>query len=171
MSLPDRLRDAIRALVNQIIDERGYLGVYLYVVASFDEGTQTADLQPMTPAMPALSKIPIRTPGLKVKLVEGDQVLVGFEGGKATAPYVASLMTASTYTAALNAARQGDMAICGGNGVVASLYPLPGNTAPSVLPATPYFISFGTVAIPPLPAPQGPLYGVVGTGSTFVKTK
>jgi hypothetical protein len=86
-------------------------------------------------------------------------------------------MTAKTYTDALAVGRQGDMTISGGNGVVCALYPMPGNSSPSVLPGVPYFISFGVVTDPlspptPPPAPlQGPIYGVVGSGSVFVKSK
>jgi hypothetical protein len=166
----NRLRNAVGAVVRELFPNLDYLGVYTYVVASFDEAAQTADLQPLNAKkLPTLTKIPIRTPGLRVKLVKGDQVLVGFQDGDPTQPFVASLMTAKSYSDALNVARQGDMTFTS----LTLLQALLPNGSP---------VPNGYVVIVPPPVPPVPtfepgvggvlsFYGVCATGSSFVKSK
>lgn len=166
----NRLRNAIGSVVRELFPNLDYLGVYTYLVASFDAAAQTADLQPLNPKkLPTLTKIPIRTPGLRVKLVPRDEVLVGFQDGDPSRPFVVSLMTAKSYTDALNVARQGDMTA---TSLVLQQALLP-NGSP---------VLNGYVVIVPPPVPPVPtfvptvggilsFYGVCATGSTFVKSK
>lgn len=170
----DRLIDSLAALVRELLPNVDYLGCYLYSVYSFSESAQTADLRPVgNSKMPTVAKVPIRTPGLQIKLLSGDEVLVAFQDGDPSQPFIASLSTAASYAAALPIARQGDMALSGGNGTLIALYPVAPAPGP-LLPATPYLVSFGAVpplGVPPTPPPlQGMLPGIVSTGSARAKS-
>ena len=167
-----RLLQAFSAIVRETLPNLDYFGVYLYEVFSWNESAQTADLKPVgNQKLPQVTGVQARLPAMQVKLAPGDQVLVGFQDGNSSQPFIAQLSYSSSYATPLNAARQGDMVACGGTGTLAMLIPLPPNSSPTVLPNVPYLISFGSATFPPLPAPQGMLPGIVTTGSTFVKIK
>ncbi len=168
-----RLLQALASIVRETFPNLDFLGVYIYEVFSWNDGAQTADLKPVgNSKMPTLTGVQPRLPGLQVKLKAGDQVLVGFQDGLSSQPFIAQLMTGSANSGALPIATQGSMVSAGGLGTMILLTPVPPNVSPSVLPGVPYLVSFGTVTNPPLPAPapQGKLFGVTSSGSLRVKT-
>jgi hypothetical protein len=89
----DRLQAAVAAFVRELFPNLDYQGFYEYSVYDFDEGAQTATLQNTSASskMPqALSKVPLRLQGAgTVTLAAGSTVLVGFENGSPTAPFIA----------------------------------------------------------------------------------
>src|SRR3569833_389819 len=129
--LIDRFRAAFRALLAEmmpdIVTRYAMLGFHRYSVVSCDYDAQTFDAQPSVSktGLPAISKIPIRSP-LKIDLKGGASVLIGFEGGDPTAPFLAfadqlTLMSKAKLradgsieigeNASQPAARQGDMVL------------------------------------------------------------
>jgi hypothetical protein len=191
----DRLRDSIREIVKSLLPTIDYHAFYTYVVVSWNNDSQKADLQPFKrPDMPTLQGVPVRSPGERFELVSQTNVLVGFENGDPGAPYVAFLdyagagqsparihILATTEVKigpdpALPAARQGDMVACGGNGTFATFYLTPTDVTPVPMTTmTPYLISFSGSPppyppVPGLPPPlQGSLYGFVSSGSPYIK--
>jgi len=174
MADPGRLLQAFAAMVREVFPNVDFLGVYLYEVFSWNDGAQTADLRPVgNSKMPQLTGVPPRLPGLQVKLMPGDQVLVGFQDGNSSQPFIAQLSTAANYSVALPIAQQGSMTLSGGTGTAVMFIELTPPTPPGPKPMTtlqPYLVSFGTVLVPPIPLPQGMLPGIVSTGSVRSKT-
>jgi hypothetical protein len=154
--MTDRFIAAIRALVRDLFPSLDFLGFYAYSVASFDEASQSADLRPLRAGkgLPVLKHIDVRAPACKVKLLPGGTVLVGFEDGDPSQPFVAFFDRASTYATALPAARQGDL--------VQVTIP------PTMLTAVSGGIGFNPTAV----GPAGIVtYGTISTGSAVVKTQ
>lgn len=98
------LRDIVESLVHRVIKNHKYYGHYRYRVRE-DRGptTQTSrpDLEPVRqdiglPVLPATDKT-FGAPGIFAKMKSGTDVLVGFEGGNSSFPYVAAFLpTAAT---------------------------------------------------------------------------
>ncbi|SRR6266571_1808195 len=119
-------------------------------------------------------------PGVETELASGAEVLVEFIEGDRTLPVLTHFagkhdggpafvpISLTLCGSSQRAARQGDLVQSGGAGAVLQLIPLPGNLAPAVLPATPYFVSFSVdpAAVGPLAAP---LFGAISTGSPKVR--
>ena len=106
-----RLLQAFSAIVRETLPNLDYFGVYLYEVFSWNESAQTADLKPVgNQKLPQVTGVQARLPAMQVKLAPGDQVLVGFQDGNSSQPFIAQLSYSSSYATALNAARQGDIA-------------------------------------------------------------
>lgn len=196
LELDDRLRAALAELVRELVPTR-YLGFYEYQVASYDTSAQAGDLTPLSdPAMPTISKLGIRTPGMELDLTAGTSVLVGFRNGDITKPFVGFFDWASggsfptrshvnaTQTVELGpdpvlaAARQGDPTESGGVGTQVMFASAAGGdiAQAALMTMTPYFVSFGILqGIPatfPILTPgigPNPLYGYITLGSPYVK--
>jgi hypothetical protein len=183
----DRLTAALRALLGELLPNYLYLGFHRYNVTSSNYDEQTADLQPSVSAsgLPALSKIPIRS-SVKVELVAGSSVIVGFAGGSPNDPFIAFLDQSTTLlraklrasgqidigeAATLPAARQGDMTLSGGTGAQTMFSVSPsGDQSPQPMTTmVPYFTSYGSAAsVPPTFPAVGMLTGIVSSGSALV---
>lgn len=162
--IADRFEAALASVVRAVFPRADYQAFYPYTVFSFDEAAQTADVQPATAnaKVPALKSVPVRAPGLKVKLVAGASVLVGFEGADPSRPFVAFHDYQAIYATALPAARQGDLVQTNIN-----LVPVPPATS-----GPPWLVTFLGVATPPAgPTAIGSIYGVISTGSVLTKTQ
>ena len=166
--ITDRFTDAVRAFVRELLPTFDYTALYPYTVFSFDDASQTADLQPAAAndKSPVLSHVGARLPGVKVKLLPGQGVLVGFESADPTRPFIAYLDLASTYSTALPAARQGDlvsMPIGLTQALSPSGAPIPNNYTVQfpATPGVPFVAGVGGTAI---------LYGAISSGSVRVKT-
>lgn len=86
----DRFKRALAAFVRELFPTLDYMGFYEYSVSGYSVTTQLADLQPIqNVGLPALTKIPLRTPGMVLDIPTGTHVLVGFVNHDPTQPYVA----------------------------------------------------------------------------------
>lgn len=86
----DRLRDWFAACVRAAVASLPYAGRYRYSVDSCNFAAQTLDLSPLDPSQPALDGVPMRTPGLRIDVAPGTEVLVGYAGMDPTRPEVTS---------------------------------------------------------------------------------
>ena len=86
----DRLKQWFTACVAKAVESLPYAGRYRYSVVSCDFAAQTLDLSPLDPKQPALSRVPMRTPGLRLDIAPGTQVLVGYAAMNPTLPEVTS---------------------------------------------------------------------------------
>lgn len=86
----DRLLEAIRALILQIVQPYRYHGLYRYTVTAANLAAQTATLTPHSPTMPALAKIPLRVgiPGAFVQPDVGTVCYVSFADGDPSQPVI-----------------------------------------------------------------------------------
>lgn len=175
--LYDRLTAAWKALFEETFPLEQFKGNFQYVVRKCDFAGQTADLEPVNVeiGLPALTKVPIRSPLMMVKLVPGEVVLVGFENYSPAYPYVAALPTAGA--SALPVVRTGDMAVVYAQVVpLASMFaPLPGGVPPlpNVMGVVIDPTQLGPPAVPPVPPAVGTakLFGIASTGSQSVKVR
>ena len=192
----NRLLAAFKALLKEAQPNLDFYGVYRYNATGCDYEGQTVDATPAStrPGLPTLSKIPIRS-WMKVEIKNGTALGIGFLDGDPTQPYVACADQSTVVArvklradglieigeqAAMQACRQGDMTMSGGNGTVAMFF-LPPPATPTGIPLpmtteTPYQIAFGNVvSLPPsLPTPfplQSPLMGFTASGSVEVTIK
>src|ERR1700761_2136022 len=89
----DRFTAAVTAFVREMFPNLDYQGFYEYAVYSFDEAAQTGDLQNTAASSrmpPQLSKVPVRLEGSgTIVLSAGSTVLVGFQNGDPTQPFIA----------------------------------------------------------------------------------
>jgi hypothetical protein len=120
-----------------------------------------------------LQGVPLRVglPGFVVEVPPGARVLLGFDNGDPQRPYASlfdpgSVKSIKFADGTQGIARQGDLVICGGVGLVVTLVPLPPAVpAPpnaAVVCGVPHMISFSPV--PPTPESAAPLYGSIATG-------
>lgn len=186
--MDDRLREAFKAVIEEMLPNYLFLGWHRYSVTSCDYDAQTADLQPSVSAsgLPALAALPIRSP-IKLNLVPGSSVIVGFAGGNPNDPFIAVFDQSQTLVdaklrasgqieigeaATQPAARQGDMTLSGGLGtqVMLSVAPTGDQNPQPVTTMTPLYISFGNASsVPPTFPIVGQLTGIVSSGSARVK--
>lgn len=124
-------------------------------------------------AGPGLGAVPLRVglPGFTVEVPEGARVLLTFDNGDPSIPAAQLFDPGSvkgiTFADGTQAvARQGDLVIAGGVGLLVTLVPLPPAVpAPpnaAVVCGVPHMISFS--AVPPTPLKADPLYGSIATG-------
>ena len=89
----DRFTAAVTAFVREMFPNLDYQGFYEYAVFSFDESAQTGDLQATSASSKVpqtLAKVPVRLQGGgTIVLTKGSTVLVGFENGDITQPFIA----------------------------------------------------------------------------------
>jgi hypothetical protein len=71
-----------------------WAGSYRYSVASCDWDAQTLELRPLSGSHPPLSGVRMRSPGLRLDIAPGTEVLVRYESLDPTRPYVADYGTA-----------------------------------------------------------------------------
>src|SRR5258708_909851 len=92
--LQDRLKRSIAAFIRELWPTIDYQKPHLYQVLSWDYGAQTGSLAPSASAsgMPALNSVPIRSSAL-VDLPDGFSVVVCFDNGSPTAPFISHLST------------------------------------------------------------------------------
>lgn len=86
----DRLKSGLAAFVQAVFPQIDYLAFYPAKVVK-QNGT-AFDVQPDSPRLPGMSGIPARLPfpGFSVQVQEGEaRCLVGFVGGKPSAPFIA----------------------------------------------------------------------------------
>jgi hypothetical protein len=180
MAYPGRLLQSFAAIVREVFPNVDFLGVYIYEVFSWNDAGQLAELKPVgNSKMPVLKDVPPRLPGLRVKLNPGDQVLVGFQDGLSSAPFIASLSTGAANAPALPIATQGSMVSTSVSLMPVLIQPITGTPVP-ILPAQwsitlpfnpilpPWIPAFQ--AAPPLTGCNAKLFGVVASGSLRVKT-
>lgn len=84
----DRLKQWFSACVAKAVESLPYAGRYRYSVVSCNFAAQTLELLPLDPKQPALSDVPMRTPGLRLDIAPGTQVLVGYAAMNPTLPEV-----------------------------------------------------------------------------------
>lgn len=172
-----RLLQAFTAIVRETFPNLDFLGVYLYEVFSWNDTAQTAELKPVgNSKMPQLAGVQPRLPGLQVKLKAGDQVLVGFQDGDPSQPFIAQLMTGSANAGALPIATQGSMVStsvslvpilvqAAGIPIVPAQWAITLPFNPLLPPWVPAF-----QAAPPITGCNAKLFGVTASGSLRVKT-
>ena len=188
----NRLTAALTALIRELFPNWAYASVYRYTATACDFENQTIDARPASASvgLPPLAKIPLRSP-VKVEVQQGASLGIGFLDSDPTQPYVAALdqnmvITRATIraegvlelgeSATMQVARQGDLALVGGNGMVVAFFPpAPASVAPPapLMTNTVYQIAFGNslsgMAPTPYPA-QSPAVGFVASGSLLTKT-
>jgi len=92
----DRLKRAVSAFVRELLPSLDFYRSYVYQVASWDNGSQTGELVPSAGIpMPNLSKVPIRS-STKVTIPEGQEVVVSFDNGDQTKPFISHLATSAS---------------------------------------------------------------------------
>ena len=189
--LIDRFRAAFKALLDEFLPTQKFLAQHRYAVTACDYDAQTFDGQPSVSkyGLPAVTKVPIRAP-VQVELKPGTSVMLGFESGDPSAPYLANLDQLILFgkaklradgnieigeTAKQAAGRQGDMVIMPSLNLMISFAVNPagdtGAPPPSqMMTNVPYFVSLSTVtAPPPVFPPTGSWPAVISTGSALVK--
>lgn len=169
------LFESIARVVRLIVGDVRYLRQYPCRVQGQDG--MTLDLLPDDAEMRGpggLQGVPLRVglPGFTVQLKVGTRVLLGYDEGNPSKPY-ASLFDPGSVNGIQFAdgtqyiARQGDLIVAGGVGLVvsfSSVAGLPVGAPPNnaVAVGIPYLMSFS--AIPPTLASAEPLYGSIATG-------
>ncbi len=83
MSIADRMKESIFALVRAALPTVDYFALYRARVVQQSADLATLELQPDDPRLPGMSEVPIKLglPAAKVKISPGAFVLVGWEGG------------------------------------------------------------------------------------------
>jgi len=186
----DRLKGALLALVEGLVRKHtDYLGPRWGTVVRTDAGGRV-EVKLDDDSRPPVTAVELRAgvPGVELKVADGCRVLVEWEGGDPRRPIarpwdeagLKEVRLTASVKATVNApsvvldeaagrqvARLGDLVSVGGPAVLVSLMPLPGNAAPSVVPAVPYRMVFSRLdgAAPPGPV----LYGSILTGNAKVK--
>jgi hypothetical protein len=93
----DRLQAWFTACVAKAVEQLPYAGEYRYSVVSCDFAAQTLDLRALDRGdpdddndmgQPDLIRVPMRTPGIRLDVAPGAEVLVGYASMKATRPEV-----------------------------------------------------------------------------------
>jgi hypothetical protein len=95
----DRLKKAIFAFIRELFPTLDFYRPHLYVVALWSFGAQTGDLIPHASAkgMPSLGSVSIRSPGITFDLSPGQEVVVMFDNGDPTRPFIAHLDNATAF--------------------------------------------------------------------------
>lgn len=94
----DRLQAWFAACVREAVKSLPYAGEYRYSVVACDFNAQTLDVKPLDSApmppgvypqaQPNHLKVPMRTPGLRLDVAPGSEVLIGYAGMDPTRPEV-----------------------------------------------------------------------------------
>ncbi len=94
----DRLKRAISAFIRELFPNLDYFRPHLYSVVTWDPATQTGDLAPAASSvgMPPLGRVGIRSPGIAFTLAEGHEVVVQFDNGDPTRPFIGHLGTVAS---------------------------------------------------------------------------
>lgn len=161
----------IERLVRAIVGDFKYFKLYPCAVQS--QTGMSLDLLPDDEEIRGpggLGGVPLRVglPGFEVVVPHGARVLLGFDNGDPRRPY-ASLFDPGNVTSIkfaggeLPNARQGDLVVSGGVGLIVSFTPVVPTPGPMTA-GQPYLISFS--AVPPTPVSADPLYGSIATGRT-----
>lgn len=84
-----RLTGALKNLIRQTIGHVDFYAHYKAKVLSQSADNKTVDVQPDSPRLPKMSRIPLRlgVPGVEVKLSPGCYVMVGWDAGDPAKPY------------------------------------------------------------------------------------
>jgi hypothetical protein len=174
----DRLKEDLAAFIRWVMRDATYLGQYVCTV----QGQDADGLLQLLPDEEKVRgdglgavKIKVGLPGFEVKVPVGARVLLGWEDGNPKKPYAAlfdpSSVTSIAFADGTQAvARQGDLVIAGGTGLVVTFMPPPPAPPVGATPnnamvvGVPYLISFSAVAPAPPLYEQQPLYGAIATG-------
>jgi hypothetical protein len=164
----------VERLVRAIVGDTTYYKQYPSTVQA--QNGMTLDLLPDDEKIRGpggLSGVPLRVglPGFEVRVPVGARVLLGFDEGNPAKPN-ASLFDPNSVTSIHYAdgtqaiARQGDLVVCGGTGLVATFStpagPIGAPPNNAMVPGVPYLVSFSPVL--PTPLSADPLYGSIATG-------
>jgi hypothetical protein len=84
----DRLQAWFSACVREAVKSLPYAGEYRYSVVACDFAAQTLDVRALDAGQPNLLKVPMRTPGIRLDVAPGAEVLIGYAGLDATRPEV-----------------------------------------------------------------------------------
>lgn len=84
----DRLQAWFAACVREAVKSLPYAGEYRYSVVACDFNAQTLDVKPLDPGQPNHLKVPMRTPGMRLDVAPGSEVLIGYAGMDPTRPEV-----------------------------------------------------------------------------------
>ncbi len=172
--------DWLAKFIRWVMRDATYLGQYVCSV----EGQDADGLLALRPEDEKVQgkglgavKIKVGLPGFKVKVPVGARVMLSWENGDPGKPQAAlfdpNSVTEIQFADGTQAiARQGDLAVSGGAGLIVTFQmppPAPPNVgAPpnnAMVVGVPYLISFSPVApMPPL-YEQVPLYGSIATGN------
>lgn len=162
-------------IVRAIVGDLTYLKQYPCTVQR--QSGMTLDLLPDDESIRGpggLSGVPLRVglPGFEVRVPVGARVLLSFDEGNPAKP-AASLFDPGSVTSIHFAdgtqanARQGDLVVSGGVGLLVTLMPvppaLPAPPNAAVVCGVPHLISFSPV--PPTLVSADPLYGSIATGN------
>lgn len=84
----DRLQAWFAACVREAVKSLPYAGEYRYSVSACDFAAQTLDVKPLDPGQPNHLKVPMRTPGMRLDVAPGSEVLIGYAAMDPTRPEV-----------------------------------------------------------------------------------
>lgn len=84
----DRLQAWFAACVREAVKSMPYAGEYRYSVSACDFAAQTLDVKPLDAGQPNHLKVPMRTPGMRLDVAPGSEVLIGYAGMDPTRPEV-----------------------------------------------------------------------------------
>lgn len=84
----ERLKEWFSACVREAVKALPYAGEYRYSVVSCDFAAQTVDVKPLDVGQPNHLRVPMRTPGMRLDVAPGSEVLIGYAGLDPTRPEV-----------------------------------------------------------------------------------
>lgn len=84
----DRLQAWFSACVREAVKSLPYAGEYRYSVVSCDFAAQTLDVKALDAGQPNHTRVPMRTPGMRLDVAPGAEVLIGYAGLDPTRPEV-----------------------------------------------------------------------------------
>lgn len=89
MTMLDRLQKAFAATVAAAVRSLPYAGEYRYSVRSCSWENQTLDVDPLDSGQPAHLAVPMHTPGIRLDIAPGTEILLGYKSMSPERPYVA----------------------------------------------------------------------------------
>lgn len=113
----DRLKRAVAAFVRELFPNIDYYRPWVYVVASWNDSTQTGDLQPSAASvgMPMLPRAKHRLLAEKVTLVSGQEVVVQFDNGDPLSYFISHVgaFAGGTFPSSINLSTSDDAGVPG----------------------------------------------------------
>jgi hypothetical protein len=183
MGATDRAKSAFELVVNRLMSKYDYSGTFAYVV-THQNGDGTLELKPEDPKLsPPLSNVDIlyETPASKVVVRKGAVCRVHFVNRDPRRPEAFGFRQGDFQTLdfgvdGFGLARQGDLTLTGGLGLMITLGNPPGGSPPlPVLTGTPmpaFICTVADYALDPVAAMIGGTWpGYILTGSTKVKSQ
>ena len=84
----DRLQAWFAACVREAVKSLPYAAEYRYSVVACDFAAQTLDVKALDAGQPNHLRVPMRTPGMRLDVAPGAEVLIGYAGLDPTRPEV-----------------------------------------------------------------------------------